>query len=137
VSLTASLPAAHIPEQIVLRWFDAFNARDLDGMLMLLHPRVHFYPLKLGGLVGSYRGRDWVRDWWVKLERRRREYEVDLSDVCCVGEGRVLAVGSLRVAGEPDIGPFSALHRINEGLIVAAHHCLSDPEMIDRLGLIP
>jgi hypothetical protein len=120
----------------VSRWFDAFNARDLDGMLMLLHPRVDFYPLKLGGLVGPYRGPDGVRDWWEKLQHRHSEYELRVSDVWCAGEGQVFAVGSLRVAGELDVGPFRALHRLGEGLIAAAYHCLEDPEMIDRLGLI-
>jgi hypothetical protein len=30
-----------------------------------------------------------------------------------------------------------AVERISEGLIVAAHHYLTDTDMIERLGLIP
>jgi hypothetical protein len=137
VSLSTSVPTSHIAERVVLRWFDAFNARDLVGMLMLLHPRVDFYPLKLSGPVGWYRGHDGVREWWVKLQRGQRTYDVELTEVGSVGTGQVFAIGSLRVAGELGEGLFRATHRIDAGLIVATHHCLTDPEMIDRLGLIP
>jgi hypothetical protein len=41
------------------------------------------------------------------------------------------------LAGEPDIGPFCALHRIGGALIVAVHQYLTDPDMIESLGLIP
>jgi len=37
----------------------------------------------------------------------------------------------------PDIGPFCGLHRLAGGLIVAAHHYLTDPDMIEYLGLVP
>ena len=62
MSLRTSLPVVHSPERTVSWWFDAFNARDLDGMLMLLHPRVDFHPVKLGGLVGPCRGHEGVED---------------------------------------------------------------------------
>lgn len=143
---TSSSPAAHvperiapgqIPERIVSRWFAAFDARDLDGLLSLLDRRVDFHPLKLGILVGSYRGHDGVREWWLNLERHHVEYQIGISDVRSVGGGMVLAVGSLRLVDELEITPFRALHRVTGGLIVAAHHCLSDPGMIEHLGLIP
>jgi hypothetical protein len=137
VSLSISVPTSQIAERLVSRWFDALKARDLVGMLMLFHPGVDFYPLKLSGSVGWYRGHDGVREWWVKLQRGKRTYDIELTDVCSVGTGQIIALGSFRVASEPGEGPFRALHRINAGLIVAAHHCLTDPEMIDRLGLIP
>jgi SnoaL-like domain len=132
-----SLPVAQVPERVVSRWVDAFNARDLEDMLMRLDPRVDFHPLRLGGLGSSYRGHDGVRDWWLQTMRQVGEYQIGLSDVRSVGEGEVFAVGSLHLAGERHIGSFSALHRIDRGLIVAAYHCLTDPEMIESLGLIP
>ena len=122
------VPAAQIPERIVSGWFDAFNARDLNGLLMLLDPHVEFHPLRLGGLAGSYRGHGGVRDWWADVGRQHGEHQVGLSNVRSVGDGMVFAVGSLRFVGESDIGPFCALHRIRAGLIVAAHHCVGDPQ---------
>ena len=130
-------PVAQIPETIVSRWVEAFNARDLDGMLVLLDVRVAFHPLRLIGLRGSYGGHDGVREWFAQLTRLRHELRIVLSDARGVGEGQVFAAGSLSLAGGPDIGPFCALHRLDGGLIVAAYHYLSDPDMIERLGLIP
>ena len=54
-----------------------------------------------------------------------------------VGEAPVLAVGALTLAGEFEIAPFCALHRIVDGLVVAAHHYLTDPDMLECLGLVP
>jgi hypothetical protein len=78
-----------------------------------------------------------VRDWFRLTTRHIGEYQIGLSDVRCVGQGQVFAVGSLHLPGERHIGSFAALHRIDRELIVAAYHCLTDPEMIECLGLIP
>jgi hypothetical protein len=128
---------AQIPEQVVSGWVDAFNERDLDGMLVRLDPDVSFYPLKLGGLGGSYRGHDGVREWFAQLMGRRSDYRMAFSDVCAMDGGKVFAVGSLSLVGQPEISPFCTVHQIDRGLIVAAYHYLSDPEMIEYLGLIP
>ena len=45
----------------VVRWVDAFNERDLQGMLGRFHPEVRFRPLRLVGLDGSSRAHDGVR----------------------------------------------------------------------------
>ena len=47
----------------------------------------------------------------------------------------VLAVGGMALAGDFEIAPFCALHRTLDGL--AAHHYLTDPDMPERLGLVP
>jgi hypothetical protein len=106
-------------------------------MLMRLDPRVDFHPLRLGGLGGSYRGHDGVRDWFLQTTRQVGEYQIGLSEVRSVGEGEVFAVGSLHLSGERHVGALAAFHRIDRELIVAAYHCLTDPEMIEHLGLIP
>ena len=50
----ATIAAA--PEALVTRWVDAFDARDVEGMLVCLDPDVRFHPLRLDGLDRSYRG---------------------------------------------------------------------------------
>ena len=65
------------------------------------------------------------------------EYRIVLCEAREAGEKRVFVSGSLGPAGEPDIGPFCALHRIGGALIVAVHQYLTDPDMIESLGLIP
>jgi hypothetical protein len=115
---------------------DAFNARDLDGMLDCLAADVDFHPLRLGGPSGSYRGHGGVTEWFAQLRDRDQRQGISLSEARCVGDGQVLAIGSLTLGGETDLGPFWGLHRLADGLFVAVHHYLSDPEMIEQLGLI-
>jgi ketosteroid isomerase-like protein len=136
-AVRVSVPVAQGLEEVVSRWVDAFNQRDLDGMLRRLDADVDFHPLRLSGLRGSYRGHDGVREWFANLKRLRHEHRIVLSEARAVAGGSVFAVGSLSLAGEPDIGPFCALHRIDDRLIAATHQYLTDPDMIERLGLIP
>ncbi len=135
--MTVSVPVAQISEHVVSRWVDAFNGRDLNGMLACLGAEVRFHPLRLSGLAAAYHGHDGVRVWFAQLRRLRHEHRIVVSDARAVGEEQVIAVGSLSLAGEPDIGPFCGLHRLAGGLIVAAHHYLTDPDMIEYLGLVP
>jgi ketosteroid isomerase-like protein len=93
------------PEAVVLRWAQAFNARNLDGVLACVAQDVELRPLRLGGLSGRYRGHDGVRDWFMRLERLRNDHEIVVSRVRVLDDGRVLASGSLSVAGETGVGP--------------------------------
>jgi ketosteroid isomerase-like protein len=115
------------PDALVRRWVDAFHARDVEGMLAHLDPEVRFHPLRLSGLDGSYRGHDGVQRWFARLTQLHHDYVIVLSEVCGSGDDKVLAVGELRLARNLEIAPFRALHRIAEGVIVAAHHYLGDP----------
>ena len=133
VSRATTAPA----RDAIVRWVDAFNGRDLEGMLARFHPEVRFHPLRLVGLDGSYRGHDGVRRWFVRRTQLRHEHVLVLSDVHGAGDDQVLAVGALTLAGDFEVAPFCALHRIADGLIVAAHHYLTDPDMLERLGLVP
>ncbi len=128
---------APAPDALVSRWVDAFNAKHLEGMLARLDPEVRFHPLRLSGLDRSYRGHDGVERWFVQLARLRYEHVIVVSDVHGIGDDKVLVVGALRLIGNLEIASFCALHRIVDGVIVAAHHYLSDPDMLERVGLIP
>ena len=134
--MTVSTPVARRPETIVLRWVDAFNARDLHGMLRCFDADVRFHPLRLGGLSGSYRGHDGVSEWFARL-RVRHEHRILVAEVQSVGEDRVSVLGSLCLGADPQVAPFCGLHRVRDGRIVTAHHYLTDPDMIEYLGLIP
>ncbi len=59
----------HADEATVRRWFDAFNSRDLKGMLACMHPHVDFHPLRLHGIDASYRGHRGVSAWFAGLRR--------------------------------------------------------------------
>lgn len=111
---------------LLWRWIGAFNARDLDGMLALMDPRVRLHPLRLNGLDRSYRGHDGVRSWFARMKELDFEHRFAVSDIRGDSE-EAMAVGKLRL--EPDADPirFWMLDKIGNGLIVSAHHYLTDP----------
>jgi len=135
--VSLSLSARQLPESVVSRWVDAFNARDLDGMLGCVAANVDFHPLRLSGIAASYRGHDGVQEWFARLRQLRHEVRIVLHETREVGQDRVLAAGSLSLAGDSNVGSFCALHQLDGDLIVAVHQYLTDPEMIESLGLIP
>ena len=137
MNCAVNVPSPNCGEMIVSVWMDAFNARDLDGILAGLAENVEFHPLRLSGIASSYRGHAGVREWFTRLRHLHHEYRIVLDEARELDAGRVFASGSLSLAGESEIGPFCALHRLDAGLIVAVHQYLTDPEMIESLGLIP
>lgn len=116
----------HADEATVRRWFDAFNSRDLEGMLACMHPHVDFHPLHLHGLSASYEGHQEVGDWFAGLEEMGYDHRVELTQTTAVGSNRVIAAGTL-TAREP-AGPasFWVLTRFESDLIVSSRHHLSD-----------
>lgn len=126
---------ARAPEAVVSDWVDAFNARDLPGMLCCLGRAVDFHPLRLVGTDRAYRGHDGVRHWFARLGELRHEHVIDLSRVRPIDAGRVLATGTLRVE-DAGMAPFSGLHGLEGGLIVTAHHYLEELDLLERLGVV-
>lgn len=124
------------PETVVIRWFDAFNDRNLEGMLACLGEQVDFHPLRLSGCASAYRGHDGIRAWLIQLGRRGDKHRIVISETRRIRHGQVFASGSVTLPDLSAVGSFCALHTFGDGRIVAAHHYLSDPDMIERLGLL-
>jgi ketosteroid isomerase-like protein len=118
--------SSHADETIVRRWFDAFNSRDLEGLLVCMHPNVDLHPLHLFGIRGAYEGHAGVREWFAGLQRLEHCHRVDLTETSALGDGRVIAAGTLS-GGDPDgQASFWALDRLEDDVIVSARHHLSN-----------
>jgi SnoaL-like domain len=129
-------PTAVVGEALVVRWIDACNRRDLGQMLGCLSEEVVLHPLKLPGLRAVYRGHEGAMEWLADIEHRHHGHRIFISGLRRVGD-EVLAFGSLGLAGGAEVGSFYGLHRVAGARVHAVHHCLRDPDMIERLGLIP
>jgi ketosteroid isomerase-like protein len=116
----------HADEATVRRWFDAFNSRDLEGMLACMHPHVDFHPLRLHGLGDSYEGHRGVGEWFAGLREMEHGHRVELTQTSAVGSNRVIAAGTLTAANSAGPASFWALTRLEAGLIVSSRHHLSD-----------
>jgi uncharacterized protein (TIGR02246 family) len=75
---------------LLRRVHEAFNRRDLETMLELIHPDGEWVPL-MATLEGArYRGRDEIRRWYLELDRDWAEFQTtpeefrDLGDVVLI-----------------------------------------------------
>lgn len=116
----------HADEATVRRWFDAFNSRNLKGMLACMDAQVDFRPLRLNGIDVAYKGHGGVRDWFADLARMEHYHRIELSKVQASSRGEVIAAGTLSAAGPGGSSSFWAVDQFKGGLIVTARHLLSD-----------
>ena len=123
-------------ELAVAGWFAAFNDRDLEAMLGWMHPDVEFQPLWLAGLRCTYRGHDDIRCWFDEFRRQHHRHRVHLTELAS-NPGQTLVIGTLHPNHGADPAPFCAIHSLAHGLIVAAHHHMSDPESLLQIEPAP
>ncbi|HUC08699.1 MAG TPA: nuclear transport factor 2 family protein [Solirubrobacterales bacterium] len=116
----------HADEATVRRWFDAFNSRDLEGMLTCMHANVDFRPLRLQGIDSLYHCHVGVRIWFEDLTRMEHPHRIELSAVRTSGAERVVATGALADSDVAGPSSFWAMKHLENGVIISAHHHLSD-----------
>jgi hypothetical protein len=119
------------------RWISSFNARDLAGMLACLDRDVRFHPLKLNGVTSSgYRGHAGVERWFAEITARGHEHRIVVSEFRTLPAGVTLTIGRLSFADVSAATPVCGVHEVADELIVTAHHYMSDPDTLERLGLL-
>ncbi len=123
-------------EEIVLQWFNAFNGRDLAGMLAFLHTQVDFRPLRLHGIASSYHGHDGVRAWYTDIERLEHRHRVEITEFRASSDGQLIAVGTLSAADPAGPSSFWGLERFAGDKIVAAYHYVTEPDILRESGLL-
>ena len=119
------------------RWISAFNMRDLAGMLACLDRDVRFHPLKLHGVASSgYRGHEGVERWFAEITARGHDHRIVVSEFRTLPAGVILTIGRLSFADVSAGTTVCGVHEVADGLIVTAHHYMSDPDTLERLGLL-
>jgi hypothetical protein len=124
------------PKALVLRWVNAFNARNHDALLSCLHAEVDFHPLKLLGIDRSYRGHEGVRVWLSRLDALHYRHRIELSEVREGGREQLLAIGALSVPGHGSVVPFCASHWFRDDLITLVRQYPRDPDIVERGALV-
>jgi ketosteroid isomerase-like protein len=119
------------------RGFQAFNERDLDGLLEALHEDVELVPV-LAAMEGGYRGHDGARRWWTTLLSGFPDINVEVLEVRDLGE---VTVASVRVTGhgaETDT-PFDAsvwqVHQWRDGKCTSWHAYTSEGDALEAAAL--
>jgi len=98
---------------------DAMNRRDIDAVLVGMHPEVRFEH-RLAALQGSFVGVESVRGWFADLIETFDTWRISCEDIRDLGD-RVLALGTIhatgRESGVETEYPLSVVARYRDGLL--------------------
>ena len=86
--------------EIVKRVIDAFNRRDVDGILACVNPDLEWFPampVTFGG--DAVRGRTGIEDYIREVSDTWEEYRVQGQDFRDIGEDRVLVLSRVEGRG--------------------------------------
>lgn len=126
---------------IVERSFDAIGQGNVDSLLELYAPDVHFLPLT-GTQVesGGYRGHDGVRDYFVEAASVWDEIRPYANDVRTVGD-KVVVLGGCAVRGKAsEVETDSAMAwvvTVRDGQIASHRGYRTNGEALEAAGLPP
>jgi ketosteroid isomerase-like protein len=120
-------------EELVRRWFDALNARDLDALIAMADPAIDVYPMQFA-VSGNYEGHDGLRRWRNDLGAWDPGHHVERGEVRDLGDGRYVMFGTVVIDGA-DFSPYALLIRITNGKVAAMRSYLNDEETLERMGV--
>jgi ketosteroid isomerase-like protein len=87
--------------EVLKRFVDAYNRRDVEAMLEDLDPAIEWHSGIVSGLEGEtavYRGHEGYRDGLRDLYEALGETHIEYSEIRDLGD-RTLGIGHIRVAG--------------------------------------
>ncbi len=76
----------------------AINEGDLERLIELSDERIHLEPLR-AATEGAFEGHEGIRAFWRDTRESFEVFELNYPDVRDLPDGRVLALGSIRVRG--------------------------------------
>lgn len=122
--------------ELISGWFDAFNRRDLEGMLECLSPAIVFHPLRFPGVEHRYQGHEGIRSWFDAVTEGRHVHRIESKGFSHTDDGRVLVSGSVTLAVTGGLAPFSGIYVVANGRIAEGNHYFTPTAVLDRLGMI-
>jgi ketosteroid isomerase-like protein len=123
-------PAVPSGFDVVRRWFDAFNRRDLDALLALAHPEISFSPLQVHG-ADVLHGHDGVAAVWARMEEVGLDHRIAITALHTLEDGRTAAIGLVQ-PGDVD---FVGIYRIEDGLVREGQNRFAGDDTLRRLGI--
>jgi ketosteroid isomerase-like protein len=124
---------------LLRRCHEAFNERDIEGFLELLHPEVEWVPImaRLEGAV--YRGREQLRSWISELDRDWAEFRTEPREFRDRGDV-VVAFGTWHARGRAsglilDSQPAAWVAHIRDGKVARQETFTDRDQALEAAGL--
>jgi ketosteroid isomerase-like protein len=124
--------------ELLRRWFDAFNARDLEAMIALYDPSIEFHSAfaVVGGAV--YHRHDGIRQWHTDTEDSWEQIRLDIEAYFDIG-GHIVAFYLYRARGRQSGAvvamPAAVVTRWRNGLMTYVKVYLDRAEALNDLGV--
>jgi SnoaL-like domain len=122
-------------ERLITGYIDAFNARDLDGVLERLHQDVVLEPTRIASRGRAYHGHQGAREWWAQV-LAAPEYQARVVEFLRLSPEHWVVAGEVGCGGEAT-SPFVCTIGIRDGRIATLRSHLTDQPMLRLLGRLP
>jgi ketosteroid isomerase-like protein len=117
---------------------DAFNRRDIEGLIACLDPSVEYHPLLSAIGTTAYHGHDGMRSWFAQLDDAWEELRTEAEAYFDLGEQTLLFYvlhGRGRQSGAEVAIPGAQLCRWRDGLAVYAKQYAHREQALRDLGV--
>jgi hypothetical protein len=115
---------------VVRRWFDAFNHRDLEALLALAHPEISFSPLQVHG-TDLLHGHEGVSAVFARMQQVGLDHRIAITELHTLEDGRTAAIGLVQPG---DVG-MVGIYRMEDGLIIEGQNRFAGDDTLRRLGI--
>jgi ketosteroid isomerase-like protein len=122
---------------LVLLMYEAFNRRDLDRFLALMHDEVEIEP-RLGALEGDYRGHEGVRRWWSDLLNALPDYAAEVEELDDLGDmtlGQIRGTAHGASSSTPVVETWWQLIRSSDGKCIWWRNFATEGGALETIGL--
>ena len=122
---------------LVLLMYEAFNRRDLDRFLALMHDEVEIEP-RLGALEGDYRGHEGVRRWWSDLLNALPDYAAEVEELDDLGDmtlGQIRGTAHGASSSTPVVETWWQLIRSSDGKCIWWRNSATEGGALETIGL--
>jgi ketosteroid isomerase-like protein len=125
--------------EIVKRWIDAFNRRNLDDYHDLFTPDLEWFPAFPGTVEGEgHLGREGIERYFGEISDTWEEFHAIAEEYRDLGD-RVLALGRMegrgRGSGVPVTSPIGGIYDFRDGKIARGRVYLGHAEALRAAGL--
>lgn len=122
--------------RLAAAYIDAWNKRDRDAWLNLLHPEIEFHPTALVGTRIVFHGIDGTARYFDELLASGRGEQVEIVGLRRLAQDRFLIELELLIDGG-SVEEARVISQVRDGKFVATAGYLSDMRTLASAGLVP
>jgi len=125
--------------EVVERWYEAYNARDLEQLLSLMHPEVDATSAGMSGVEGAgHLGHGGIRRYFADLWETWEDPRVEVEHILDREERVVMlghTTGKGRLSGMDVVEPVATVIAVEDGVIVHYRTYRDWSEALEAVGL--